>query len=319
MESNKDLGGAQTDLNIEEKNYNKIKSKYILEIIFENLRKKKLLLIIKPNKRIQNRINISINDYKEYCEKYSQIEIEIIPNKEKGEFIYFNKKENENYFHIYFNDNKDEIKRKYLNENDNVKKIKILIDYQIKSFYELFRYCKCIDSISFPKFYRTNIENMNGMFYFCSSLKNINLSNVKTDNVTDMSYMFGGCSSLVELDLTNLNTNNVNKTKGMFLSCTSLKKLNISNFNINKVKNISYMFAECKSLETLNISSFNTSNVNNMENMFSGCISLIYLDVSNFVINDNTSVSEMFKECPLELLNKIRYQNDRLRRKYLSS
>ena len=307
-------------------NYNiyKIKSKYILQKIFNNLNLKQELKLIKYNKCIQNKIGININDYK----NNSKIIIEIIPSKytktimedEFKAITFVNIDEGyESYFHIYFNDNKDEIKRKYLNENDNVKKIKILIDYQIKSFYELFRYCKCIESISFPKFYRTNIENMNGMFYFCSSLKNINLSNIKTDNVTDMSYMFSGCSSLVELDLSNLTTNNVNKTKGMFLSCTSLKKLNISNFNINKVKNISYMFAECKSLETLNISSFNTSNVNNMENMFSGCISLIYLDVSNFVINDNTSVSEMFKECPLELLNKIRYQNDRLRRKYLSS
>ena len=38
--------------------------------------KKKSLDIIKYNKNIQKRINISIKDYKEYSEIYSSIEIE---------------------------------------------------------------------------------------------------------------------------------------------------------------------------------------------------------------------------------------------------
>ena len=50
--------------------------------------KKKKLEIVKYNKRIQNRLNLSIKDYKEYLETYSSIEIEIIPAKGKyGEFI----------------------------------------------------------------------------------------------------------------------------------------------------------------------------------------------------------------------------------------
>ena len=36
------------------------------------------------------------------------------------------------YYHIYFNNN--EIKRNYLDKNDNVEKLNIIIDYQIKSF-----------------------------------------------------------------------------------------------------------------------------------------------------------------------------------------
>ena len=36
------------------------------------------------------------------------------------------------YNNIYFNDNKEEIKRNDLNENYNVSKIKIIIDYQVK-------------------------------------------------------------------------------------------------------------------------------------------------------------------------------------------
>ena len=73
--------------------------------------KKKSLEIIKYNKNIKNRINISIKDYKEYSEIYSSIEIEIKPVKNKfGKFINI-KKENEKYYHIYFNDNKEEIKK----------------------------------------------------------------------------------------------------------------------------------------------------------------------------------------------------------------
>ena len=43
--------------------------------------------------------------------------------------------EDEKYFHIYFNDNETkEIENIYLNIDDNVSKISIIIDYQIKSF-----------------------------------------------------------------------------------------------------------------------------------------------------------------------------------------
>ena len=46
------------------------------------------------------------------------------------------------YYHIYFNDNNEEIKNKYkINEEDKVTKIKIIIDYQVKSFNGLF--CGC--------------------------------------------------------------------------------------------------------------------------------------------------------------------------------
>ena len=60
---------------------------------------------------------------------------------------------NDKYYHIYFNDNKEEIKRNYLNENDNVTKLKIIIDYQVKSFDSLFSNCECIEYICFKKFF----------------------------------------------------------------------------------------------------------------------------------------------------------------------
>ena len=142
--------------------YENIKADYFLIKVFNNLEKKKTLTIVKYNKNIKNRINININDYKEYSEKYSSIEIEIklVENK-YDKFIHINNEEDEPYYHIYFNNDKEKIKRTYLTEKDKVSKIKIIIGHQVKSFNKLFYYCKCIESINFKKFYRRNIINMN--------------------------------------------------------------------------------------------------------------------------------------------------------------
>ena len=78
-------------------------------------------------------MNININNYKEYLEVYSSIEIEIKPiNNIYGKFINIDKG-NETYYHIYFNNDKEEIKRNYLNKNEEIKTIKIIIDYQVIS------------------------------------------------------------------------------------------------------------------------------------------------------------------------------------------
>ena len=59
-----------------------------------------------------------------------------------GDFININK-ENEEYYHIYYNDNKNEqIKSTPLNENDKISKINIFIDYQVESFTKLFYNCE---------------------------------------------------------------------------------------------------------------------------------------------------------------------------------
>ena len=131
----------------------KIKSIIILNKILLNLLKTRKLILIKYNKRIQKRFNININDYEK---EFSPIEINIIFSGNKhGQFINFDKR-NEKYFHIYV-DNKEYKK----NEIDNeIKEVKIIIDHQIKSFFQLFFDCKCIESITFNKFHRRNIINM---------------------------------------------------------------------------------------------------------------------------------------------------------------
>ena len=76
----------------------KIRSKYILQKVFNNMPKYKLLNIVKFNKEIQQKLNIDINSYKEY----SEIEIEIIPYQNNYvKFININNKNEEKYYHIY--------------------------------------------------------------------------------------------------------------------------------------------------------------------------------------------------------------------------
>ena len=190
-ENNKENEGAKPNPIIEN-----IKSRYILSKIYGIMTQKKKLEIVRWNKRIQNQLNLDIKDFKEYSETFTPIEIEIIPTKGKyGKFI--NIKENDElYYHIYFNDNNEEIKNKYeIKEEDKVTKIKIIIDYQIKSFNSLFKWCECIESINFKKFYRNNITDMSFMFSRCSSLKELNLNNFNTNNVIYMNRMFDGCSN----------------------------------------------------------------------------------------------------------------------------
>ena len=135
----------------------KCKCDYLLIKLFDNLLKKKSLDIIKYNNNLKERINININNYKEYSEIYSPIEIEIkLISNGNGNFINIDKN-NEQYYHIYFDNNKKEIKRNYINNNEQVKTIKIIIDYQVISFEKLFCDCVNIKYINFKKFYRKNI------------------------------------------------------------------------------------------------------------------------------------------------------------------
>ena len=154
-----------------------LKSDYFIQKFFGYMSKRKSLETVRYNKSIQKRIDININHYKAYSEEYSSIELDIIPIKGKyGEFINI-EEDDKKYFYIYFNDNKKkEIERTYLDEDENVSKISIIIDYQIKSFSFLFYYCDyCIESIKFKKFCRNNVTNKSHNFYECSSLIELNL------------------------------------------------------------------------------------------------------------------------------------------------
>ena len=309
MNSFNDSVNEKTELN-EIKSSNMfliLKSKYILQFIFDNLSKSKSLNFIKYNKNIQNKIDININDYKEFSEIYSSIEMEIIPvNNKYGKFINIKNQGDLKYFHIYFDNNKEEIKRNHLDKNENIKKIKIILEHQVKSFEDLFRDCECIESIYIKKFCRNNIKNMEGMFYNCSSLKELNLSNFNTNNVNNMRYMFFKCSSLKKLNLSNFNTNNVTALKEMFWGCSSLEELNLNSFNTNKVKSFYRMFEGCSSLKELNLSNFNINKVTNMYGMFSNCWSLKDLILFDDNSENIIDMEGMFNGCLDKLTSKIK-------------
>ena len=51
---------------ISKNKYENLKSDYFLLKLFDNLKRKRLLEVLKYNKNIQKRINLNFNDYKEY-------------------------------------------------------------------------------------------------------------------------------------------------------------------------------------------------------------------------------------------------------------
>ena len=256
-----------------------IKSKLILKKIFNNISRKRSLKIVHHNKEIQTKIDIDINDYKDY----TQIEIEIIPiPKTYGHFLNIPNDTYQSYFHIYFNDNKEEIGIFDIDENDKIDKIKVLIDYQVQNLSELFKEINCIKSIKFIQFYQRNITNMSHMFYLCSALEELNLDNFTTNKVKNMSYMFNGCTKLKKLNLSKFNTSNATDMSHMFSDCESLKELNVTNFNTENVVDMNHMFEECYLIEELDLSNFKTSKLINMSHMFQGCTALKKINLSNF-------------------------------------
>ena len=130
MEVKKDNGTKENSIE-------NIKSIYLLQQIFNFLQENKSLKITKYNKKIQKRLDKNINDYI----NYKKVIIEIIPINIKDINIFINyKEEKRKYYHIYFNDEKEEKSRNYFTKDEKVLKIKIIIDYQIMSFEELFKF-----------------------------------------------------------------------------------------------------------------------------------------------------------------------------------
>ena len=317
--------------------YLNIKSKYILKRIICNKKRREILKLIHYNKKLQEILNISIENYIELFYRI-EINLTLISNiKEKSTFVNIRKNE-EPYFHIYFNGNKNEIYRNYITKDDKVQNIKIIIDKEIESLALLFQRCHCIKKITFTKFDLKNIIKripiryimdrqtfifyavleglfqsilnycMMSMFEDCKSLKEINFSKFNTENVKKMDYMFQNCSSLKKLDLSNFNTSKVTLMTCMFYMCSSLKEINLTNFNTENVTSMNLMFYGCSSLKELNLSNFNTNKLKDMTEMFGACSSLKELNLTNFNTKNVTNMLNMFFECSDELKLKIKNQ-----------
>ena len=294
-----------------------IKSKYIIIKIFDNLKTRKFLQIIKYNKKISKRIDISLKDClkKFWIDNQIEIELNIFENpkydEDKKYFINFEKEE-EPYIHIYLNNDKKETKRNYIKKDEALSTVKIILDLKFKKFEKLFYDCKIIKKIKFIKFKRDDITNMSKMFCGCE-LTDLDLSNFNTDNVTNMEGMFSYCTNLTYLDLSKFNTKNVTKFNNLFGVCWSLKEINLSSFNTNNIRNMSSMFSGCSSLINLDLKNFNTINVINMKEMFYGCSSIKYLNLKSFKTDNVEDMDYIFGRCSLlEELNISNFNFDKV-------
>ena len=225
-----------------------IKSKFVIKKITKNLAQKRLLQLMKYNKKIQEKLDISINDYREY----NQIEFKLYPNDKIGNIFLNSINMDKNNIHIYINHDKIE-NGSIIEHNDIIKKIKLVIDPEIKSLSSLFNGFDNIDYIECIKFNRKDIIDMSKMFYGCKNLMTINIEKFKTDNVTNMSYMFHKCLSLFIIDIKNFNTKNVLNMQNMFDDCSELRQLDLNNFDTSNVIYMNDMFHNCKNLKLLNI------------------------------------------------------------------
>ena len=141
---------GKNNKNISNNKLENIKSTKILKQIFNILQKRKQLEMVKYNKKNKARLNLTIKDYDEYF----KLEIELIPELNKyGQLINLSEEDKDEFYHMYFNNNKEEEKRYFLNFNDKGK-IKLMIDFPVKSFYKLFYCCSCINSICFKNFFK---------------------------------------------------------------------------------------------------------------------------------------------------------------------
>ena len=294
--------------------FKKINSKYIIQEIFNYIDLIRVLELVRYNKDIKNKLEVSKKNYEKI---FNQIQIEIYP-KDNLEFkaneqnIFINFLGGKNYYHIFFDDNDEEIDRNYIQKGELIKKIKIMIEPEFNSLSGLFKDCKCIKEIRFTKFNRTDIIDMKEMFYGCHSLTKINFSHFNTENVTNMSNMFMQCSKLEALDVSTFNTSNVIDMSFMFSQCSTIKDLDLSNFNTAKVSEMVCMFFACTKLEKLNLSSFNFDNVLHMKGMFNFCCSLIDLDFPQTHLGNATDAKCIFNFCKSELLLMLILRNPNL-------
>ena len=179
---------------IQKNSFDNIKSKYVLKQIFDMLNRKTMLKIINYCKKIQQRIEITIEDFIELC----KVEIEVMPNDlYVGDIRLINiPADMKSYCHIFIDDDPKEYFSETIPREKVVKKVKIILDYQMVNFEHLFKLCGSFKYIHFKRFKRNDITTMNDMFKGCIGLKEINFEQFNTENVRDMNSVFSECFTL---------------------------------------------------------------------------------------------------------------------------
>ena len=292
-----------------------IKSKYIIEEIFSFFEEAKKLEIIRYNKKIQEKMGVTFETYKDF----GKIEIEItmekdhdIKGKEKFYFIHYNEKDELNY-HIYFDDNEEEAKRNYIKLGEKVSKVKIIINRKVKTFFESFHNCILVKRIKFIKYNRKDITRLSQLFYECIRLKDLDITKLNMENVTNINGLFQECEQLTRLDLSNMKTVKIKDMSNLFKLCAKLRYLDLSSFDTSNVKHMTGMFSCCFDLEEIKLSNFDTHNVVDMANMFNRCKNLSNLDISHFNLNNVKTMKGMFAGTNEDLITKVKEQNKELK------
>ena len=131
-----------------------IKNNLILKIIIQNISQKICLKLFKYSKKFKNKLNIDKKEYKTYL----QIEVELkLVDKEhyyNDEIKFINYIDGRSNYHIYLDNEKNEIQRNYITKEENVSKIKVIIDKNVKKLNGLFSCRDLISEINFIKFNR---------------------------------------------------------------------------------------------------------------------------------------------------------------------
>ena len=214
---------------------NSIKSNYILKKIFENVEKNLYLRLLKNNKNLQTKLDLSIDTYKEY---YDQIEIDIIPKEKNLEEknIFMTKSEVLDY-KVNFNSSFEDVKRNYFTNTEKISKIRLFLDTKgvAQPLCSLFGKCQCLKEVKIIHCAKNNITDISDMFLNCKSLISVDLSRSKVENVENMSALFAMCTSLKNVNLSKIKTDNLKNMEHMFVNCSSLEKIDLSNFKTDKV------------------------------------------------------------------------------------
>ena len=180
----------QTRLNIDINTYKDEYSKIIIEMSLSNYRRKS----------IDDLFNLDYNsnnssDYSSDEDNYIDIEdddykIDFVRHKRRKR-----KKEVKTYkvinidyslskfYHIYFDKNEKESSDNSVKDDDEkeVSKVKVIIDNEVESLYNLFNDISIVVSIYFVRLARNNIKNMKKMFDNCKKLYIINFKKFNTE------------------------------------------------------------------------------------------------------------------------------------------
>ena len=203
-----------------------------------------------------------------------------------------------------------------INEDDDIKKIKIILNKYIFNKNCMFKNCESLSGISinnnsdYEQIEDNSIFERNNDF----NLEDITLNVADTELYKDQ-YYYSFISDVTCSDFGDYynatsfignyykeipDSNTYNAFDRMFYKCDTLTHFSgLSHLFSQRIFSLSQMFYNCKSLSSLpNISKWNTDNVTDMSFLFYNCSSLYSLpDISNWNTDNVINLNSMFLNC----------------------